>query len=133
MYRQADPQKQAQWEAELANRTEISPEELLEFFDPQLILEIDAYQREVAQNSVTDLLVAPIPDLSSETQSLLLRNLEVYDDAIEALMDEDHLLEQLYELRKNLGSEESAQALRARRSVVAHYVFSIISNSSRAA
>ncbi len=143
MYRQPNPQNRDRWEIELRNHVEIAPEQILAFFDPSLMHVIAAYQQQVYEDNIDEFIEAPLPELAehpfkplfSGIFACIRNNLAVFDDDIEADMDKDPLLTLLLQIkeRDSRNDELFLQSMRARRTVVSHFIFETIAARSAVA
>ncbi len=143
MYYQPDAQKKAQWEAEIQSRVEITPEELLAFFDPELVRKVNQYQVDTLaeleganhagsiDQTLRKLISRPLLDSSNATEQIMSNNTAYYDDEIEDLIYEDKLLAELTSVRnEHMGDDNYSRLIRSRRTVLAHYIFSTIVQSA---
>jgi hypothetical protein len=132
----ADKAKQEQWLAEIAARPEISPDQLLGLFKPDLIERIDKRQRELIKDPRALLGFSALDGASKDDQRLFEyagNNMGTYSEEVEDLLYEDSILATLTEpqFRQAHASDELfARAVRLRRTVVAHYLVSMEYNQT---
>jgi hypothetical protein len=131
-----DPQKRAEWMSQLAERTEVTPEQLVGLFPPEWVARADRHQRMLGNLAIKDAIEQPLPralnEEDAELRKLALNNIGGYDDEVEDLIYEDELIGDLLAAREQYtGSEEYSELMRARRTVVAHYIFSVMTEEMR--
>ncbi len=122
-------ERQQAWLQELAERPEISPDQLLELFTPEWVHEVDLHQRDMAQDSLQKLIEKPLPEAKDEAAQKLgasaINNTAFYDDHVEDLIYHDNLLKRLLDNRADYATNEAfSKLMRLRRTIVAHYLFS---------
>jgi len=133
----ADPVKRAEWARQLADRTAISPEQLLGFFAPEWIHATDAHQRKIGSLSLSQLIESPLAKPKNEDEKTFSEfasnNIEVYSDDTEDKIYDDDILNQLLTVRgKYTGDEAYSTLVRVRRTIVAYFILSAQEDHSAA-
>jgi hypothetical protein len=123
----ADPAKREEMLAEMEARPELSLQQLLELFPSDFIQKVDERHRELVDKPVSALLgFVMLEGANAEERRLFdyaQRNVGYYEDDVEDALYEDPILTRLIEVRGDYsGSAEFTQAMRLRRTVVAHYL-----------
>lgn len=147
-----DEQKALARQAVLDGRLELSPKQLLEQLGPDWVNATRAHQEALAGVSLSDMVSRPyvIPDREIRPQKgkeltpeeldknqrnqeirenirIAANNTEVYEDAVEDEMDQDPILAAMYSRRADFVDDESySEALRVRRTLVAHGIYMAI-------
>ncbi|HSX46834.1 MAG TPA: hypothetical protein VLF87_02505 [Patescibacteria group bacterium] len=133
---QHDSLANAAWQAELEARREVTPEELVHLVTPEQIDEYDTHQREVVAEGVGALIKsrfpAPKDDEERTAQRILENNMADYDDLgggqLSSFTDGDDVMQALLEVHNFYRSNEDfTKAIRARRSILAHFVLTELS------
>ncbi len=132
-----NPVKRADYEREVAERSEIDPHALAGYFPAEWIHAVDSHQREIGSVALSRLISEPFPKSKhkddQELQKFASNNLSVYDDDIEDEMEQDEILSALIRERtRYTGDEAYSKLVRTRRTLLAYMVFSAIEDHSAA-
>lgn len=128
-----DPTKKEQWLAEIAARPEITEDQLVGLFSSDFIARIDAEQtRRMNQDDPKAILGFTALEGATKDEARLFEyardNMGTYEDEVEDLLYDDPILAKLTEpefRQAHSVYEQFTQAVRLRRTVVAHYLVSM--------
>lgn len=135
-----DPTKRAEWASQLAERKELSIEDLLSYFPVEWVRTTDIHQRKLGETSLATLIEKPflpsstkVGDEAVDLQKIASNNVAIYDDATEDQIYDDEIMQNLQNDRNKYKGDESYSSLvRSRRTILAYMAHAAISNDSAA-